>query len=305
MTPDGKYVYVTNSSDGYTSIIDMLSLTVQTVAASFFGDPASVCISPDGDFVYTANKFGNNVDVINTATNMIVTSIPVGSRPEGIDISADGAFLYVVNNISETVSVIDVASSSVVHTIGIGTYPIAYGDFVQQTVQNITSPAAYIPSPGDVVDVTFTDATTGCTSSTTITFQVNTCLSAKVFLQGALDGANMSDALRAGGMIDVAEPYAASGYTHIGGGGETTTLEVLSVTGAMAVVDWVVIELRNPTNSSVIMESRSALLLSNGMVVDPSDGVSAVRFTVLPGNYYVAIRHRNHLGVMTSAAIGL
>lgn len=49
---------------------------------------------------------------------------------------------------------------------------------------------------------------------------------------------------------------------------------------------------------SIIVASRSALLQRDGDVVD-TDGVSAVSMFIGQGNYYVATRHRNHLGAMT------
>ena len=55
----------------------------------------------------------------------------------------------------------------------------------------------------------------------------------------------MNDALRAGGLLPLTEPYTALGYVHTnGGGGETVQQSVLNTTGNSAVVDWVVIELR-------------------------------------------------------------
>jgi hypothetical protein len=35
------------------------------------------------------------------------------------------------------------------------------------------------------------------------------------------------------------------------------------------------------------------------------DGVSPVSLIALPGSYYVAVRHRNHLGCMTASALAL
>jgi len=35
------------------------------------------------------------------------------------------------------------------------------------------------------------------------------------------------------------------------------------------------------------------------------DGVSPVAFTVAAGNYHVAVRHRNHLGIMTASPVAL
>ncbi len=59
------------------------------------------------------------------------------------------------------------------------------------------------------------------------------------------------------------------------------------------------VELRNKNNSSQILGTRSALLLRNGNIVD-MNGTSDVVFANLTADdYYIAIRHRNHLGIMT------
>ena len=46
-------------------------------------------------------------------------------------------------------------------------------------------------------------------------------------------------------------------------------------------------------------------LKSDGTIVD-TDGTSPVQFTGLSaGNYYIVIRHRNHLAIMSASAIPL
>ncbi len=47
---------------------------------------------------------------------------------------------------------------------------------------------------------------------------------------------------------------------------------------------------------------RAALLQRDGDIVD-IDGVSPVPFPGASGSYHVAVRHRNHLGCMTNAAV--
>ncbi|MBS1939541.1 MAG: hypothetical protein JST38_01505 [Bacteroidetes bacterium] len=116
----------------------------------------------------------------------------------------------------------------------------------------------------------------------------------------------MASGLNDNGMLPLVEPYTAMGYVHHGnGGGESTTADVLAVTGADRVVDWVVVELRNKNNPAVVLATHSALLRRNGTIVD-EDGISDVEFQGVPAdNYYVAVRHRNHLGIMTAAAVPL
>ncbi len=114
----------------------------------------------------------------------------------------------------------------------------------------------------------------------------------------------MATTLRNNGLVPTSEPYTALGYAHAGGGGgESTSGAVLGVTGNNAVVDWVVVELRAASDTALIA-TRSALLQSDGDVVG-TDGTSAVVFDQPAGPYYVALRHRNHLGVMTAGSVVL
>jgi hypothetical protein len=121
-------------------------------------------------------------------------------------------------------------------------------------------------------------------------------------LQGALSsGTVMGDSLRVHGLVPTIEPYSSLGYTYTGTlPGASITPSLLGTTGNNAVVDWVVVELRNSANSSQVMFSRPALLQRDGDVMD-LDGDGYVNFPSASGNYYVALRHRNHLGVMASS----
>ncbi|MBV6404455.1 MAG: hypothetical protein IT228_10550 [Flavobacteriales bacterium] len=123
----------------------------------------------------------------------------------------------------------------------------------------------------------------------------------KAFLQGPYNSVamNMNGNLRASGMVPLTEPYTALGYAHVGGGGgETTTQAVLDVTGPASVVDWVVVELRDKNDPAQVLATRSGLLLRNGAVVDV-DGSGDLGFAVAADDYHIAVRHRNHLGIMT------
>ena len=94
----------------------------------------------------------------------------------------------------------------------------------------------------------------------------------------------------------------AMGYAHSGGGGgETVAGGILATTGNNAIVDWVLVELRNSANSAQVLASRSALLQRDGDVVG-LNGSGYINAPLPNGNYYVALRHRNHLGVMTATA---
>lgn len=66
-------------------------------------------------------------------------------------------------------------------------------------------------------------------------------------------------------------------------------------------VDWVLVELRDKSDAATIVESKAGLLMANGDV-KAEDGVSDLLFAATPDSYFVAIRHRNHLGAMTLTA---
>ena len=135
----------------------------------------------------------------------------------------------------------------------------------------------------------------------------------------------MRDDLRAKDMIPLTEPYTGikildslgtlvSAFEHTGdGGGEKTTTAALGDFGDNSVVDWVFVEIRSGIKLDSIISTRSALLQKDGDVRDSrpagdslkadADGYAYLTFdSTLAGEYYVSVRHRNHLGVMTSEA---
>ncbi len=83
----------------------------------------------------------------------------------------------------------------------------------------------------------------------------------------------------------------------------TITPTIIGVSGNNAIVDWMFIELRDGnTGATTVTQTRAALLQADGDIV-ASDGVSPVKFTAPAGNYYLSIRHRNHLGFCTANRI--
>ena len=126
----------------------------------------------------------------------------------------------------------------------------------------------------------------------------------RTVLQGAFDTniGLMRDDLRVQGFIPVTEPFSGLGFAHAGGGGgETVPPALLAVTGQNAIVDWVLVELRNKNNSAQVLATKSALLQRDGDIVG-TDGFQRILFNVASDNYFVAVRHRNHFGVMTSTS---
>ncbi len=153
----------------------------------------------------------------------------------------------------------------------------------------------------------------GCLTTTSIELDLavqgpcGVLVAIDVLLQGPYQPATdlMTDNLRASSLLPVLEPYSTIGYTQIGGGGEMVDPIVLDVTGPDAIVDWILLELREAADNTTSIATRTGLLQADGDVVD-LDGVSPVFFEdVNAGDYFIVVRHRNHLDVMTPIALPL
>lgn len=131
-------------------------------------------------------------------------------------------------------------------------------------------------------------------------------LNVKVFLEGPYSSGFLNDDLRSGNLLPTSEPYTGLGFNHVNGGGNESCLaSVFATEGNDAIVDWVMVELRDKNDPTQILYTRSALLQRDGDVVD-TDGTSALDFRLAASDdYFVAVRHRNHLSIMTNMAVNL
>ncbi|WP_299886069.1 glycosyl hydrolase [uncultured Lacinutrix sp.] len=138
--------------------------------------------------------------------------------------------------------------------------------------------------------------------------QIVSRVSPKAYLQGALLNPNvgeehlMRDDLRIAGLIPTISPYSD---------GLTCDLSVFNTGGTSGtgannddIVDWVFVELRDAIDNTVLRISQSALLQRDGDIVN-FDGISSLEFNIANTDYYLVVKHRNHLGVMTVNAVTL
>ncbi len=147
-------------------------------------------------------------------------------------------------------------------------------------------------------------------TSTAVVLEVTTpvSLSAKVMLQGAalnpITGEEnlMRDDLRAATLIPTTSPYPdmlSCAATVFNTGGTTGTGSI-----ADDIVDWVQVELRDATTNTVVLSRQSALIQRDGDIVS-TDGISTLTFNVPSSNYFIVIKHRNHLGIITLNTVAL
>jgi subtilisin family serine protease len=110
----------------------------------------------------------------------------------------------------------------------------------------------------------------------------------KIFLEGPYDDVSggMGSALRDGGWFPLTSPYSENPR---------------SVNSIPAdVTDWVLIQLRTAPEGAALV-SRSALLHSDGRVVADDGATNQIALDAPAGDYYLLVRHRNHLAVMSAA----
>jgi YVTN family beta-propeller protein len=94
-----------------------LQVTRIPIADYNFG-PRGLAVAPDGKRVYAVSNFLNySVTVIDTATNTVAATIPLGNYPTDLVVTPDGTRVYVANEFDNNVSVINTATNAVAAVI--------------------------------------------------------------------------------------------------------------------------------------------------------------------------------------------
>jgi len=293
LNPDGTYTYTPTT--GYTGK-DTFTYRICDNGTPSLCDTATVTVT-----ILPAPIAGNKPPVAVDDANVTLKNTPVSGTVATNDFDPD-------NNTPLTFTRVSAPSNGTVTFNADGTYTYTPNtDFVGSDVFTYKVCDSGTPVKCDTATVTLTVLPTPVAK-----------LVLKVLLQGALyattDGL-MRDDLRRLNLIPLKEPYTALNdslgltsvrFKHQKGGGELTTAAVLgaNVGTSNAIVDWVFVELRSSTDSTKVLQTASGLVQRDGDVVSPVDGTSALTFTGLTStSYFVSVKHRNHLGVMTNKAI--
>lgn len=121
-------------------------------------------------------------------------------------------------------------------------------------------------------------------------------LNTKVFLQGCYENGTMRTNLSSSGVIPLLQPYNSSPWNYSGN-------EFVSII-PNNVVDWVLVELRSDTSQQSTVFKQAFFLKNDGHIVN-LDGTSNLIVEGLLGEYFLVIKHRNHLSIMSSQKITL
>jgi YVTN family beta-propeller protein len=128
IAPNGKFAYVANRGAGFVTVVDTAINKVVAQIPIPDGPPQYLAFAPDGRRLYVSvfkdpDRSINEVAVLDTLSNRVITTIPVGTRPYALAVKPDGSEIYVPNHDSGTVSVIDTRTDSLVTDIQVKPNP--------------------------------------------------------------------------------------------------------------------------------------------------------------------------------------
>ncbi len=125
----------------------------------------------------------------------------------------------------------------------------------------------------------------------------------KAFFEGPYnpDTDLMETDLLDNGLLPLNNPFSADPWCYTGGE---------SVADASSfppnVVDWIMVEVRDFNNTAIVLDQRVGFLRNDGILVDVLGNEGLGMPDVTPGtNYYVALRSRNHLDVLSAFPVYL
>lgn len=183
-----------------------------------------------------------------------------------------------------------------------GTYASA-GDIVG-TASRVKG-ASFAPSTWTYTNAA-TNGTSTVTGSTTVSAVDFTGMNAlnkvdlTVYLSGPLSGSTMDNYLQVFDppatptLLPVTSPY---------GSPTTTYADIANPAGPAGIVtDWIKVEVRDATDPSIVLETKSLILKNNGHIVDPLGGVPT--FKDQSSNVRYAVHHRNHIAVLSNSSTG-
>ncbi|MEM8899195.1 MAG: discoidin domain-containing protein, partial [Bacteroidota bacterium] len=120
----------------------------------------------------------------------------------------------------------------------------------------------------------------------------------KMMLEGPFNSASgfMRDGLRKQGLLPYEDPYNV---------GVTATPGLFEEQGQNAIVDWVLVELRDKDSVENIIDTRPMLLQRDGDIVMPNGSIQLIFDGIEQGTFFVSVRHQNHLSLTTEVAISI
>lgn len=123
VTPDGRYVLVTNWCTYDLSIIDASSGAEVRRVPMGGSYPRGIAVDPSSKTAYVAVRGGRDIVTVDLASFALGKITDVGSGPRHLVMSPDGSTLYVTLNDDGVVARVDVATKRVTARVNSGSQP--------------------------------------------------------------------------------------------------------------------------------------------------------------------------------------
>ena len=109
INPAGTRAYVVDENG--VDVIDLETRAVVTTISGVGG--GDIAVDPSGTRAFVTNETTNKLDVIDTASNTVMRSIPVGKQPRAVVMNAAGTRAYTGNTLAPyTISVVNLITDA-------------------------------------------------------------------------------------------------------------------------------------------------------------------------------------------------
>ena len=124
-------------------------------------------------------------------------------------------------------------------------------------------------------------------------------LNIKAFLQGPYSTGSglMSTTLASGGNVPLSQPFNVAPWNYPG------TESVAAIPAN--ITDWVLVEFRTDTTAASIVAKRAYFIRNNGLITGLNGTDLPVLSGITAGSYYIVIRQKNHLAIMSAVPMTL
>jgi len=128
VTPNAEFIYAAERTSSPPVGINVIETATNNIIATIpINGPAAIPIrismdlSLDGEFLYVINfslgVSSSTLSVIQTSTNTVTSTIPLGFSPFDVQVSPNGEFVYVLQPLG--ISIIETSSNSILTTISV------------------------------------------------------------------------------------------------------------------------------------------------------------------------------------------
>jgi YVTN family beta-propeller protein len=140
-TPDDAKLYVPHLEGRAVSVIDRRRRTVRTIAMRT--GRVGIDVSPDGREVWVADDSTNRIDILESATDSVIATVPSGGDgPTRVKFTPDGRYVLVPHAGSSTLAIIDARTRGIVGSVRLADEPKVMAVSGDGRRAFISSPAA-------------------------------------------------------------------------------------------------------------------------------------------------------------------